>query len=83
MRQAADLVADGDGARVEHLLVELLLLELGELLVEVVFVDGGCVDARGYGFADFVADGVLFAEVFPGGLLVLGLLFLGDVEKRT
>lgn len=63
--QPADFVADGHGARVEHLLVELFLLELGEFLVEVVFVDGRGGDARGDGLGDFVADGVLLAEVFP------------------
>lgn len=43
--QAAHFVAYGHGTRVEHLLVELFLLELCEFLVEIVFVDGGGADA--------------------------------------
>jgi hypothetical protein len=64
-RQPSDRVAHGYVARVEHLLVEFLLLQICELLVEFVFVDAAGADALCYRFADLFADGVLFAEVFP------------------
>jgi hypothetical protein len=49
------------------------LLEFGEFFVEFVFVDAGRGYAGGDGFADFFADGVLFTEIFPVGVLVGGL----------
>lgn len=66
-RQTArgDGVVDGDVARLEHFLVEFFLLEFCEFFVEFVFVDAVGGDAGGDGFADFFADGVLFAETFP------------------
>jgi hypothetical protein len=66
--QLADCVAHGDGAGVEHLVRELFLLELGQLLVELVFVDGVVRDARGDGFGDLFADRMLFAEALPVGM---------------
>jgi hypothetical protein len=65
VRQPVHLVGHGHGARPQHLLVELLLLQLLQLLVELVFVEGLADGALGEGFADFFADGVLVAEVFP------------------
>jgi len=66
--QLADLVADGDVACIEHLLVELFLLEFCEFFVKLVFVDAVVGDTRCNGFVDFFADGVLFAEAFPVGV---------------
>ena len=47
------------------MLVELLLLEFCELLVEIIFVDGGTGNAGAKGLGDLVADCVLVAEIFP------------------
>lgn len=63
--EATDFVAHRDGSCVEHLLVELLLLEFCELLVEIIFVDDGIVNARAKRLGDLVADCVLIAELFP------------------
>ena len=68
---AADFVAHWDGSRVEHLLVQLLLLEFCEFFVKIVFVDGGSGDARGDGLGDLVGDILLFAEICPAVSLVI------------
>jgi hypothetical protein len=60
-----DGVVDRDVACLEHFLVEFFLLEFCKFFVEFVFVDAVGGDAAGDGFADFFADGVLFAETFP------------------
>ena len=60
-----DGVVDGNVARLEHFLVEFFLLEFCEFFVEFVFVDAVGGDAGCDGFADFFADGVLFAQTFP------------------
>jgi hypothetical protein len=41
------------------------LLQFGEFVFELVFIDAFGADTRGYGGADFLANGVLFAESFP------------------
>ena len=60
-----DLVRDGDGARLEHLVVQLLLLQVGEFRLELVIVDGVGGGALGKGAGDFFADGVLLLEILP------------------
>lgn len=82
LRQAADLVADGDGPGVEHLLVELFLLKLGEFFVQLVIVDGGGDDAACYRFGDFVADGMLFTEIFPVVFVSNSMAQTGEGRKQ-
>lgn len=65
IRQSPHFVACGHGAGVQHLFVELFLLEVCELLVQLVFVEVVVAYALCYGVGDFFADVVLFAESFP------------------
>ncbi len=60
------LVADRHGSRPEHLVIQLLLLQIRQLLLQLVVVEcavGDC--ALGQGFGDLFADGVLFSQVLP------------------
>ncbi len=60
-----DLVRHRHGPRVEHLLVELLLLQIGQLVLELVLVDALADAALLERLGNLLADGVLVAEVFP------------------
>lgn len=60
-----DLIGHGHGARAEHLVVELLLLQFGQLGLKLIVVDGVCGRALGKGTGDFFADGVLLLEFLP------------------
>lgn len=55
-----------DGARLDHLVIKFLLLQLRQFVLELVVVHcprrNGALCQR---LGDFLADGVLIAEVFP------------------
>lgn len=74
--QPVQAVGHGHGARLEHLLVQVLLLERGEVGFQLVFVDGLRDGHRGDGVADFLGQFVLFAELFPEERVAVSVLRL-------
>ena len=64
--QPVQTISHGHRARLQHLLVQVLLLERREVGFEFVFVDGFGDGHRGDGVADFLGQFVLLAELFPG-----------------
>jgi hypothetical protein len=64
-RCLVDLVVHRNRACIQHLVRELLLLKLLELFLQIFFVHCVLADALGNGLANFLADGMLFAEFFP------------------
>ena len=63
--QPVQTVRHGHRARLQHLFVEVLLFQRGEVGFEFVFVDGFGDGHRGDGVADLLGQFVLFAELFP------------------
>lgn len=63
--QPVQTVRHGHRARLQHLLVQVLLLQRREVGFEFVFVDGLGDGHGGDGVADFLGEFVLFAELFP------------------
>lgn len=60
-----DLVGYGHGAGLEHFVIELFLLQIGQLGLKLVVVDGIGRRTLGESAGDFFADSVLFFEVLP------------------
>ena len=65
--QPVQTVRHGHRARLEHLFVQVLLLQRREVGFEFVFVDGLGDGHGGDGVADFLGEFVLFPELFPVG----------------
>lgn len=59
------------GASLQHLVIQLFLLQPLKFLFQFVFVNAGAASTLSECFGNFLADGVLFAKVFPGRSLVL------------
>ena len=52
--------------RLQHLLVQIFLLQPRQVLLQLAFVDGlAGLRAVGDGVADFFGESALFAETFP------------------
>lgn len=82
--QLVQTVRHGHRARLQHLFVEVLLLQRGEVGFELVFVDGFGDGHRGDGVADLLGQFVLFAELFPVIVgISMGLLTREVAEKMT
>lgn len=63
--QPVQTIRHGHDARLEHLLVQVLLLQRGQVGFEFVFVDGFGDGHGGDGVADLLREFVLLAELFP------------------
>lgn len=65
------LIGHGYSASLEHLVVQLLLLEICKLRLELIVVDSVCRRALSKSACDFFADGVLFFEILPVDSLLI------------
>jgi len=75
IRHPVYLVRHGYSASLEHLVVELFLLQVGQFGLELVVVDSIGGRALGKCTGDFFADGVLLFEILP---VVVWLVFDPD-----
>lgn len=63
--QPVQTIRHGHDTRLQHLLVQILLLQRGQVGFEFVLVDGFGDGHGGDGVADFLRQFVLLAELFP------------------
>ena len=73
--QPVQAVRHGHRARLQHLFVQVLLLQRRQVSLQFVLVDG-LGDGHGRdGVADFLGQFVLFAELFPAAVVSVVVFF--------